>query len=173
MTAAMIFTIGHSRHVMEHFLALLQAHGIEELVDVRSHPRSRWAAQFGQASLERSLVEAGIRYTYLGGALGGRPMDRACYRADGSVDFERRATAFDFVDGVMELERRARSHQTAIVCAEEDPSQCHRRLLVAPALAALGFAIAHIRGDARVDSDADVERPTSRSNRQSNLFGDP
>jgi len=65
-----IYTIGHSTHTIEQFIELLKAHGIEELVDVRTIPRSRHNPQFGREDLAASLQQAGIAYTHLG-KLGG------------------------------------------------------------------------------------------------------
>ena len=162
-----VYTIGHSRHAADHFVALLRAHAIERLVDVRSTPRSRWAPQFGQGPLARLLGTSGVDYVYLGHQLGGRPDDPACYRDDGSVDFALRATAVDFKDGIRQLVPLARSRRTVILCSEEDPSHCHRRLLVAPALSAAGLSVAHVRGDARLETEPAAVSPS----RQLGLFG--
>jgi len=65
----------------------------------------------------------------------------------------RRAAASDFKAGIERLAVLARERRTAILCAEEDPARCHRRLLVAPALRRAGVAVVHIRGDARLEPD--------------------
>lgn len=160
-----VFTIGHSRHTADHFVDLLRTHQITRLVDVRSQPRSRWSPQFGQSALVRLLAARAIEYVYLGTQLGGRPADRSCYRPDGSVNFALRATAPDFADGIAQLVPIARSYRTAILCAEEDPAKCHRRLLVGTAMTLSGFTVIHIRGDARLEREAAVA-PT----RQIGLF---
>lgn len=152
MTA--LFTIGHSRHTAAHFLWLLATHGIKQLVDVRSHPRSKWAPQFDAADLLQLLLARGIHYTSLGEQLGGRPAGREFYRTDGSVDYALRSKAADFVDGISHLVALAQRSPVVILCAEEDPSHCHRRRLVAPALAALGMRVVHVRGDGRVENEA-------------------
>ena len=158
MTAA-IFTIGHSRHTADHFLALLHAHEIDRLVDVRSQPRSKWAPHFDTDALARLLDARGVDYVYLGRQLGGRPFGREFYRQDGTVDYARRLTAPDFADGILRLVTLAQERRTAILCAEEDPSCCHRRLLVAPALMRSGVAVAHVRGDGRLEPDRDRVAP--------------
>ena len=166
MTAT-IFTIGHSRHAAEHFLSLLRAHAIDQIVDVRSQPVSKWAPHFDKAALARLLDARGVDYVYLGRQLGGRPEGRSFYRQDGTVDYARRASAPDFGDGILQLVTLARDRRTAILCAEEDPTHCHRRLLVAPALSRVGAAVVHVRGDARLEPE---ERDSS-STRQLDLFG--
>ena len=167
MTAT-IFTIGHSRHTADHFLALLHAHEIDRLVDVRSQPYSKWAPHFDTDALARLLDARDVDYVFLGRQLGGRPSGRDFYRQDGSVDYARRATAPDFADGISHLVALAQGRRTAILCAEEDPSHCHRRLLVAPALARSGAAVVHVRGDGRLEP----ERGLTSDATQLDLFGD-
>lgn len=150
-----IHTIGHSNHAIERFVDLLLRQRVTRLVDVRSHPTSRWAPQFRKGPLASDLRRGGIDYCFLGAALGGRPADPGCYDADGRVDYARRAQAPDFIDGVERLLELARERPTAILCAEEDPARCHRRLLITPALRAHGVGVLHIRGDGRVQPEAD------------------
>ena len=148
-----VFTIGHSRHTAEHFLALLRMHSIERLVDVRSQPYSKWASHFDKANLARLLGENRIDYVFLGRQLGGRPDSREFYRQDSTVDYALRATAPDFADGILRLAALAQDRRTVILCAEEDPSHCHRRLLVAPALVRSGAAVVHVRGDGSLEPE--------------------
>lgn len=152
-----IYTIGHSSHAAEHFVSLLRQHGISTLADVRSLPYSRWAPQFRKDALARSLGTAGIEYVFLGPELGGRPAGAEFYTADGNVDYARRAQAADFLAGIGRLIDLARRGATAILCAEEDPRRCHRRLLVTPALVERGVAVEHIRGDGRLEAESTAE----------------
>ena len=151
---ATIYTIGHSLHSMDRLVALLRAHAIELLVDVRSHPASRRAPHFSRAPLARALATHAISYDFAGGELGGRPDARAYYREDGSVDYARRREAPDFQSRIESLLELAATRRIAIMCAEEDPSHCHRQLLVAPALRAGGATILHIRKDGRAEPDS-------------------
>lgn len=149
----MIYTVGHSRHPAEHFAALLRAQEITLLVDVRSHPASKWAPQFGKAALAQMLATHSIDYVFLGRELGGRPVGAEFYKPDGSVDYARRAEAPDFKAGVDQLFALAHERRTTILCAEEDPSRCHRCLLVTPALQRRGVDIVHLRGDGRLEPE--------------------
>ena len=148
-----IFTIGHSRHAAEHFASLLRANAIARLVDVRSHPASKWAPHFGKVTLSQLLHRHGIDYVFLGRELGGRPAGAEYHREGGAIDYARRADAPDFKAGIERLVSLAAERRTVILCAEEDPSRCHRRLLVAPALWRAGASVVHIRGDASVECD--------------------
>jgi uncharacterized protein (DUF488 family) len=148
-----IYTVGHSRHMAEHFAKLLGQQQIATLVDVRSHPASKWAPQFGKAALAELLTLHAIQYVFLGRELGGRPDGAEFYGEDGAVDYGRRAEAPAFKAGIQRLVELARERRIAILCAEEDPSRCHRRLLVTPALQRAGVSVVHIRGDGRVEPD--------------------
>lgn len=165
-----IFTVGHSRHAPERFLALLRSHSIRRLVDVRSQPQSKWASHFNRNAFELLLVDSCIDYVFLGRQLGGRPDDRAVYREDGTVDYARRASAPDFEAGIPQLVTLARDRQTTILCAEENPASCHRRLLVTPALLRLGVTVVHVRGDGSLEREPDLV-PTAAAPQQLDLFG--
>ena len=164
-----LFTIGHSRHAAEHFLALLRAQAIERLVDVRSQPYSKWAPHFDTSALAQLLTAAGIDYVFLGRQLGGRPDARAFYRQDGSVDYARRSIASDFVDGIQRLIVLAQERRSTILCSEEDPTYCHRRLLVTPAVMRADTTVVHVRGDGRLEP----EREQAAAATQLDLFGGP
>jgi uncharacterized protein (DUF488 family) len=74
-----LFTIGHSNHSIDAFIALLQQHGITAVADVRSHPYSRFLPHFNQSALKAALLNAGIQYVFLGKELGARSADPSCY----------------------------------------------------------------------------------------------
>ncbi len=127
-----VLTIGHSNHTVEHFLGLLRAHGIQVVVDERSQPYSKYATQFDQDLLKPALQNAGFRYLYLGRELGGRPEGDEFYDAEGHVLYDRVAATSLFQEGLKRLERGIREYNVAMLCAEENPAGCHRRLLVRP-----------------------------------------
>lgn len=142
-----IYTIGYSTHTTDEFLALLHAHEIHLLVDVRTIPRSRAHPQFGIDQLPGNLQAAGIAYDHLK-ALGGlrhaakdspnTGWQNASFR--GYADYM--ATP-EFHAGLIELEERARRQRTAIMCAEAVPWRCHRSL-IADALTLAGWHVYHI-----------------------------
>lgn len=144
-----IYTIGHSNHPIEVLLKLLHIHGIGQVVDVRSQPYSRWASQFNREALQRAVEEAGLRYRFMGGRLGGRPQDPALYAADSTSehprpDYGRMAESHAFVQGLEELMAIAAEQPTAVLCSEGDHRQCHRDKLLAPALLRAGWCVQHI-----------------------------
>jgi uncharacterized protein (DUF488 family) len=143
-----IYTIGHSTRTIEQFLELLRAHGIQELVDVRTVPQSRHNPQFGKEALATSLQQAGIGYSHLG-KLGGlrhagkdsvnRGWQNASFR--GFADYM--ATP-EFQAGLDELKSLAEKKTVAIMCAEAVPWRCHRSL-IADALTTQGWHVLHIQ----------------------------
>ncbi|WP_207956192.1 DUF488 domain-containing protein [Rubrobacter marinus] len=145
-----MFTVGHSNHPAEKLVGLLEGYGIEVLVDARSRPYSRHAPHFNARALRGTLSGAGIAYLFLGGELGGRPAGDEFYDADGRVDYALLARSGPFLDGISRLEKELRARTLALLCSEEDPAGCHRRLLVGRALGERGIVVRHIRGDGSV-----------------------
>ena len=152
-----VFTIGHSNHPAEEFAGLLKRHGIEVLVDTRSHPYSRYAPRFNARALEKFLSKLGVSYLFLGGKLGGRPEGEKFYDGKGRVDYALVGCSRPFLDGISRLEKEIRARTVALLCSEENPARCHRRLLVGRALEERGIALRHIRGDGSVETERDMD----------------
>ena len=153
-----VFTIGHSNHPLDRFVALLKQHGVTAVADVRSVPYSRFNPHFSGDSLQRSLVGQGIRYVFLGAELGGRPDDPSCYEG-GRVVFGRLASTEAFRSGIERIVRGADAYRIALLCAEKDPLNCHRGLLVARALADRGVVVKHILADGSLEAhESTMER---------------
>jgi len=140
-------TVGHSTHPIEEFLAILQAHGIRQLVDVRTIPRSRRNPQFNRESLPGSLQTVGIAYRHMPGLGGLRHASRdsintgwrnASFR--GFADYMQTPEFRRALDELISLAAQA---PTAIMCAEAVPWRCHRSL-IADALVARGIEVLEI-----------------------------
>ena len=145
-----ILTIGHSTHGIEHFLGLLSKHGVTAVADVRSVPASRFTPQFNRDALKRSLAELGIKYVFLGQGLGARSDDRTCY-VNGQVQYARLAQTAAFGEGIDRLLKGAATEHIAVMCAEQEPLDCHRTVLVSRVLAERGTSVAHIHGDGKLE----------------------
>ena len=145
-----IFTIGHSNHEWGTFAKLLAKHGIELLLDTRTSPVSRYAPWANARTLKDMLRHIGLEYAFMGDALGGKPSDGSCYRADGRPDYREIRTRKFFRDGIDALLEISEGKTVALMCAEEDPSKCHRRLLIEPALLDRDISVRHIRGNGTV-----------------------
>jgi uncharacterized protein (DUF488 family) len=151
-----ILTIGHSRHPLEHFLALLNAAQVEVVADVRSAPVSRFSPQFNKAKLAASLAGQGIDYVFLGQSLGGRP-ERAAMYTQGRADYAKMAASPEFRAGLAALIALAERSQLAAMCSEADPLDCHRCLLVGRALAEAGRDVGHILATGEIIAHAEIE----------------
>lgn len=155
-TAHPVLTIGHSNHALPRFLALLQKADVTAVADVRSAPVSRFAPHFNKDRLARSLAEQGIAYVFIGKELGGRPELPELF-SGGVADYEKMAVVPAFKTGIGRLITGAESHRVAIMCAEADPLDCHRCLLVGRALAEAGVDIGHILSSGQVLTHAEIE----------------
>jgi uncharacterized protein (DUF488 family) len=151
-----VFTIGHSNHSAERFLRLLKQYEIEVVVDTRSHPYSRHVPRFNVRALEAALSKAGVGYLFLGCELGGRPEGEEYYDDNGRVDYALLGCSGPFLDGISRLEKEIHARTVALLCSEENPIHCHRRLLVGRALEELGFALRHIRGDGSIQVEGET-----------------
>jgi uncharacterized protein (DUF488 family) len=142
-----IATVGHSTHPIEEFVGILQAHGIRQLVDVRTMPRSRRVPQFNKENLAASLQAADILYSHIPGLGGLRHPKRdstnmgwrnASFR--GYADYMQTPEFRENLEKLIEL---AAQSPTTIMCAEAVPWRCHRSL-IADALMARGISVTEI-----------------------------
>lgn len=136
-----VFTVGHSTRPIEDFLALLEAHGVRRLVDVRTVPRSRRNPQFAQENLAASLAAAGIAYEHRAGLGGFRRSSEASPNKGWRNASFRGYADYMLTEGfereLQALMASASHEQVAIMCAEAVPWRCHRSL-IADALLAHG-----------------------------------
>ena len=147
MTRPVIFTVGHSTRSLNELVAILRAHGVERLVDVRTIPRSRHNPQFNRETLSKALHNRCLSYRHMK-ALGGLRHPRP-----GSINMGWRNASFRgfadymqtpaFEEALASLLRLAEQKPTAIMCAEAVPWRCHRSL-IADALTARGYEVRDI-----------------------------
>jgi uncharacterized protein (DUF488 family) len=150
-----VFTIGHSTHTVAQFVALLQQHGITAIGDVRSRPYSRQNPHFNREEMERFLRHAGIAYIFLGRELGARSQDQSCYD-QGRIRYDLLARTALFQHGLTRVREAMQTHTLAIMCAEKEPLDCHRTILVSRHLDALGLDVRHILVDGAIETHADA-----------------
>jgi len=146
-----IFTIGHSTHPIDAFLELLKQHGITAVCDVRSSPYSQFNPQFNREDLKLGLGECGIKYVFLGDELGARSDDPACY-LDGKVQYNVLAETEIFRSGLDRVRKGSEEYKVALMCAEKDPIECHRTILVSRELERLEFVINHILSNGKIET---------------------
>jgi len=148
-----IFTVGHSNHPLEKFLAILRAHGVSRVVDVRRYPASRKWPHFGAAALAESLAAEGIDYEGFPD-LGGRrrPRPDSPHTAWRNEAFRGYADFMDTPEFASALERAlrlARERPSALLCAEALPWRCHRGL-IADTLVARDWRVGDIVSESEV-----------------------
>jgi uncharacterized protein (DUF488 family) len=146
-----IYTIGHSNHSLEHFVVLLRQHGIDSVCDVRSTPYSRTNPQFNREVLRQALQRNGIAYIFCGKELGARSDDPSCY-VRGKVQYSYLAGTTLFRKGVHDLQEQMRTHRIAMMCAEKDPLDCHRTVLISRYLDSTGITVEHILADGNLEN---------------------
>lgn len=154
--SALLYTIGHSNQPIERFTELLRLFEIEAVADVRSIPRSQMSPQFDRVHLDHALSGIGVQYVFLGNELGGRPRNPAYYDDEGHVRYDLMLKDPQFERGLARLLEGAARLRIAAMCSEENPTGCHRRLLVGRAATALGAVVVHVRGDATLCDDDDL-----------------
>src|SRR5882757_11495661 len=171
----MIYTVGHSNHPIERFLGLLQPYGITAVADVRSTPYSRFNPQFRREKLQAALAGVGIQYVFLGEELGARSQDPACYDAEGRVSYAKLARTELFRNGIARLKAGMAEHRISLMCAEREPLECHRTILVSRELVREGVPVTHILTDGSLESHEHTMQRLVASLKlpEADLFGDP
>lgn len=166
-----IYTIGYGAREMAAFIDTLRRYGITYLIDVRSKPYSRFKPDFSKDRLEEHLRQAGIRYVFLGDALGGRPDDPTCYDVDGKVLYEQVGVRPYYLAGIDRLAKaQSQGLSVSLMCSEGKPENCHRSKLIGKSLAARGLEVVHIdEHDELIDQQDVLSRLTGG---QPSLFGD-
>lgn len=161
MNEVATYTIGHSDHKIERLIELLKQHGITAVADVRSAPYSRRHPQFNKDVLVASLKKEGIAYVFLGKELGARqPLadsQRSASTNKDISDFDRIAESGGFKSGLERVRKGSEEHRIALMCAEKEPLNCHRTILVCHHLKSLGVSIKHILYDGMLEGHRDTE----------------
>ena len=167
-----IYTIGHSTHRIEYFVSLLERHGIDTVMDVRSVPYRSRQPQFDRRNLIGSLRSSGIKYVFLGRSLGWRSDNPELYE-DGRIKYRLLAETSVFKRGIRRVRKGSEHGNIVLMCAQEDPLDCHRTIFVARELAKKGEDVGHILSDGQVKThDVMMEHLVKRLGlrRQMDLF---
>ena len=167
-----IYSIGHSNQPIKAFIELLTKHGIQTLIDVRSHPYSRYVPHFNGPELAKAVGHSKITYLFMGKELGGRPDGDEFYDAEDHVIYSRVAESPLFLKGIEHLEEIGKASRVAIMCSEEDPTSCHRHLLVGRVLADRGDGLLHIRGDGRIQTEEELASLEEATLYENSLWGE-
>ena len=155
---AAVYSIGHSTHSIGTFVALLKETHVAAIADVRSTPYSRWRPQFNRDALRSSLAEHNIAYVFLGTELGGRGTDGSARDEHGRILYRYIAESAAFREGLRRVRAGSESMRLALMCAESEPLDCHRGILISRFLVAQGTRVLHIHTDGQLETHRDAER---------------
>ncbi len=145
-----VYTIGHSNISLNAFIEKLKQVGIEELVDVRSVPYSKYASQFNKERLSEAIIANDIKYVYMGNLLGGIPKN---FNASNATNYNSIRKKVLFQEGINKLLELISRYRLSIMCAEEDPMRCHRRNIIGAEIHKFGVTLLHIRKNGIIETD--------------------
>ena len=152
-----IYTIGYSCFKIDEFINVLKKYKITSVVDVRSNPFSKFYIDYNQDNLEKVLKSNGIIYRNYKIEFGARQEDKK-YHKKGYLDFNEYTKSDLFLDGVKKIEAGIKlNYVFAFMCAEKDPSTCHRNIMVARKFHEFGYNIKNILADGSYESQESVE----------------
>lgn len=152
-----LFTLGHSTHSADVFLGLLRGHGVSVVFDVRSAPYSGRYPHFSRPDMSRWLEQSQVRYFFAGKHLGGRPSDQSLY-LNNQANYAEMAKSADFLSALRRLASWTRRARCALVCAEADPIDCHRFLLIGRELCTHNLDVYHILPNGTAEPHRATER---------------
>jgi uncharacterized protein (DUF488 family) len=138
-----IHSIGYASHTIESFIATLTKFNITAIADVRSQPYSKFKPEFNRENLKKALISSHIEYVFLGDNVGARIKAPECYK-NGQVNYELISKHPLFQEGIDRLLREMEKFSIALMCAEKDPINCHRTILICNQLKKYKIRICHI-----------------------------
>ncbi len=153
MSRATIYTIGHSTHQLDFFLKLLLDNKVDAVVDVRSVPYSKYTPQYNTRELKHFLNNHGLYYIAMGQEFGARHTDNFLFNDHGYLDFDKVLAGDKFKNGLQRIkEGLNKGLRIVFMCAEKDPIDCHRSILVARAFYDLQYDVVHIHDDGSLEA---------------------
>ena len=160
MRSYTIYTIGYTAFSEDKFIDTLKKFGISCLIDVRSYPvASEFYQIYSKSSLEPLLQYNKILYRNYAKEFGARQENRKYYMSEGCVDFSKFANSPEFQSGVDKIKKGCDlNYNFVLMCAEKDPINCHRAIMVARNMALQGFEIKHILADGRIETQDELNQ---------------
>lgn len=153
-----VYSIGYSGFSIGDFIDTLHSNKIVLLVDVRSHPYSRYFLDYNKDKLEQTLAHEKIYYRNYAKEFGARQDNPKYYSGRGYLDFDLFSKSPAFLSGVAKLVKSmAQGYRFALMCAEKDPINCHRTILVARAFHDAGYKIIHLLPNHKIMTQEDIE----------------
>lgn len=153
-----VYTIGYTGFTVTEFINTLKANNISLVVDVRSQPYSQWFTDYNKEHLEFALKQNSIYYRNYSEEFGARQDNHDYYTKDGYLDFELFANSIQFRRGIRKLENSMKQgYCFVLMCAEKDPFNCHRTMLVARAFHESGYKVLHLMPEMKSITHKEIE----------------
>ncbi|MCQ2965957.1 MAG: DUF488 domain-containing protein [Alphaproteobacteria bacterium] len=157
-----IFTIGHSVHRIDDFIDLLKSYQIDYVIDVRSDPHSKYAYEFNKENLKPAIEKNLLNYVHMGKYFGARREDMSLYsrKENGKryLDFDKVRSSEDFLKGYESICRGVEKFNIAFMCAEKNPMDCHRAIMVSKAFTDHGYKVKHILEDGTIETQNQLDQ---------------
>jgi len=151
-----IYSIGYAIHTIESFINTLKKFNITAIADVRSQPYSKFKPEFNRENLKQALINNGIEYVFLGDNIGARIEAPECYK-NGKADYHLISKRPLFQKGVGRILKGMKKYSIAIMCAEKDPINCHRTILICKHLKNDNIKIIHIIDSNTTENHTETE----------------
>lgn len=153
-----IYTIGYTGFSLEEFIGILKYYTINVVIDVRSLPYSERYPDYNKNNLEKTLKNNGIYYRNYITEFGARQENTEFYSSEGILDFELFAKSEQFLKGVNKIcNSVAMGYNVVLLCAEKNPIQCHRAILVSRVFSDLGYSIIHLLPNKQITTQKQIE----------------
>lgn len=154
-----VYTIGYSGFAISNFIEIIKANSISVIIDVRSQPYSRYFPEYNKEMLEKTLKHNSIGYQSYAKELGGKQSNPHYYSTEGYFDFELYTKSENFIAGLKKLkEIMAQGHSCSLMCAEKNPINCHRGIMIAPVFYKEGYEIIHLMPNNMTITQKDIEK---------------
>lgn len=156
---ASVYTIGYAAFSIDDFIDILKSHKISHLIDVRSNPVSEYFQYYNSFNLEQKLKQHNIMYENFALEFGARQENKEFFAKDGFVDFEKFTQSEQFKNGLRKIKAGLeRGINLVLMCAEKDPINCHRSIMIGHAMQKNGIEVLHIMHDGQLQHQKEIDK---------------
>ena len=153
-----VYTIGYTAFEINSFINVLKKYEISCLIDVRSVPKSSYYKDFDDTNLSFLLKKHGILYRNYKQEFGARQEDKSFYNKKGYLDFDVFSNSEQFKSGINKIRKAQQlGHIVCLLCAEKDPINCHRAILIGRNLDKNGFCVRHILANEKYCEQSEID----------------
>ncbi len=153
-----IYTIGYTSFQINDFIETLIKYKITCLIDVRSTPYSQHYSDYNKDTLEITLKNKEIIYRNYAHEFGARQENTIFYANGGYLDFNKFTSSNQFLEGVKKVTKGIeKGYKFALMCAEKDPINCHRSIMLGKGFKELGYNVDHIKANGQVETQCEIE----------------